>query len=52
MSAGASQPPPEVAAYYAAFAEEQRLATGASRLEAEPSIVGASAHLPGIGHKP
>ena len=35
MSAGAPQPPPEVAAYYAVFAEEQRLATGASRLEFE-----------------
>lgn len=35
VSAGAPQPPPEVAAYYAAFAEEERLATGASRLEFE-----------------
>ena len=35
VSAGAPQPPPEVAAYYAAFAEEERLAIGASRLEFE-----------------
>jgi SAM-dependent methyltransferase len=35
VSAGGPQPPAEVAAYYAAFAEEERLATGASRLEFE-----------------
>jgi ubiquinone/menaquinone biosynthesis C-methylase UbiE len=35
VSAGVPQTPPEVAAYYAAFSEEQRLATGASRLEFE-----------------
>ena len=35
MSGGAPQPPPEVTAYYAAFGEEERLATGASRLEFE-----------------
>src|SRR5712691_8141137 len=29
------EPPPEVSAYYATFAEESRLATGASRLEFE-----------------
>jgi ubiquinone/menaquinone biosynthesis C-methylase UbiE len=33
--AGSPQPPPEVAAYYAAFAEEDRLASGASQLEFE-----------------
>jgi len=33
--AGTPQPPPEVAAYYAAFAEEDRLASGLSQLEFE-----------------
>jgi len=33
--AGPPQPPPEVAAYYAAFAEEARLASGPSQLEFE-----------------
>jgi ubiquinone/menaquinone biosynthesis C-methylase UbiE len=35
VSAGAPRPSPEVAAYYAAFAEESRLLTGAPRLEFE-----------------
>ena len=33
--AGTPKPPPEVAAYYAAFAEEDRLASGPSQLEFE-----------------